>query len=88
MLSVAYTAPFDQPPNLQELNEMITKWFGYTRFEYWNFMASPDGAALMDSNLERMYEVMHGIYPSPNPEEAGQDIWSVNLNHPWSDSDY
>jgi pimeloyl-ACP methyl ester carboxylesterase len=29
----------------------------------------------MNNDLERMYEVNHGFYPSPIPEENGRDIW-------------
>jgi soluble epoxide hydrolase/lipid-phosphate phosphatase len=43
--------------------------------EYFNFFTAPDGPSLMNNNLERMYEVNHGFYPSPIPEEKGRDIW-------------
>jgi len=29
----------------------------------------------MNNDLERMYEVIHGFYPSPIPEENDRDIW-------------
>jgi soluble epoxide hydrolase/lipid-phosphate phosphatase len=29
----------------------------------------------MNADLSRMYEVNHGYYPSPKPEEKGRDIW-------------
>ena len=29
----------------------------------------------MNNDLERMWEVNNGNYPSPKPEEKGRDIW-------------
>lgn len=29
----------------------------------------------MNADLERMYEVNHGFYASPKPEEGGRDVW-------------
>lgn len=29
----------------------------------------------MRENLERFYDVNHGVYPSDRPEEGGRDIW-------------
>jgi pimeloyl-ACP methyl ester carboxylesterase len=54
---------------------VTAKSFGYPQWEYWNFFCAPDAPKLMNNDLERMWEVNNGNYPSPNPEENGRDIW-------------
>lgn len=75
LLSLAYQIPSAEPFNLDQANEQTTNRFGYPQWEYWNFFTAPDAPGLMLKNLDRMYEVMHGIYSSPNSEEKGRDIW-------------
>lgn len=75
ILSLAYLIPSGEPLSLEQANKTTTEYFGYPQLEYWNFMTEEDGAALMNSNLGRMYEVMHGTYHSTLPEEKGRDIW-------------
>ena len=75
LLSLAYNIPSPKPFSLDEANAFTTKSFGYPQLEYFNFFTAPDGPSLMNNNLERMYEVHHGLNPSPIPEEKGRDIW-------------
>lgn len=67
--------PSAEPFDLDQENEQTAKRFGYPQWEYWNFFTAPDAPKLMNEDLTRMYEVNHGNYPSPNPEEKGRDIW-------------
>jgi soluble epoxide hydrolase/lipid-phosphate phosphatase len=75
LLSLAYQPPTPERFSLDEANKVTTKSFGYPQWEYWNFFCAPDAPSLMNNDLERMYEVNHGLYPSPFPEENGRDIW-------------
>ena len=75
LLSLAYQIPSTDPFDLDKANKETTKRFGYPQWEYWNFFTAPDAPELMRNNLSRFYEVMHGNYPSPLPEENGRDIW-------------
>jgi soluble epoxide hydrolase/lipid-phosphate phosphatase len=75
LISLAYQIPSPSKFDLDAENALTTKSFGYPQWEYWNFFCSPDAPALMNADLSRMYEVNHGYYPSPKPEEKGRDIW-------------
>ncbi|KAK5723698.1 hypothetical protein LTR15_005397 [Elasticomyces elasticus] len=75
ILSLAYQIPSSKPFDLDETNKTTAKRFGYPQWEYWNFFTAPDASQLMMDNLERFWEVNNGIYPSPDPEEKGRDIW-------------
>lgn len=75
LLSLAYQIPSPDPFDLDGENKLTSKSFGYPQWEYWNFFCAPDAPSLMNNDLERMYEVNHGNYPSPLPEEQGRDIW-------------
>ncbi|KAF7194967.1 Epoxide hydrolase A [Pseudocercospora fuligena] len=75
LLSLAYQIPSSQPFDLKTANEETSKRFGYPQWEYWNFFCRDDAANLMRKNIERFYEVNHGNFPSPIPEEKGRDIW-------------
>lgn len=60
LLNAAYMIPSDQPFDLVTVNQLTEKAFGYPRFSYWEFFTAPDAAEIIDSNLERMWQVMHG----------------------------
>lgn len=75
ILSLAYQVPTSQKFDLAEQNKLTAKRFGYPQWEYWNFFLSPDAPDLMRENLERFYDVNHGVYLSDKPGEEGRDIW-------------
>lgn len=78
-LSLPYWVPTGEVFNHTEANKQGKEKFGYWQWEYWNFFMADDGAKLMEDNLERFYEALHGNYPSPVPEEKGRDIWMREL---------
>ncbi|SMQ52496.1 unnamed protein product [Zymoseptoria tritici ST99CH_3D7] len=75
LLSLAYQIPSAEKFDLDTQNKVTAERFGYPQWEYWNFFCRPDAPELMRQNMERFYEVNHGFFPSPNPEENGRDIW-------------
>ena len=78
-MSLFFFPPQEKAFNLPQTNRDTHKKFGYPQFEYWNFFTATDGAELMEKNIERFYEALHGDYPSPWPEENGRDIWMREL---------
>ena len=60
LVNVAYLLPSDEPFDLGSVNELTTKIFGYPQFSYWELFTAPDGAEIIDQNLERMWQVLHG----------------------------
>jgi soluble epoxide hydrolase/lipid-phosphate phosphatase len=60
LLNTAYMVPSDQPFDLAAVNELTEKTWGYPQFSYWNFFTAPDAAKIIDGNLERMWQVLHG----------------------------
>lgn len=75
LLSLCYQIPSSEPFDLVTANEQTTKRFGYPQWEYWNFFTAPDAPEVMEKNIHRFYEVMHGVYPSDEPGEERRDIW-------------
>ncbi|EXJ84880.1 hypothetical protein A1O3_05555 [Capronia epimyces CBS 606.96] len=60
LLNTGYMLPSDEPFNLQAVNELTEKVWGYPQFSYWEFFLAPDAAEILDANLERMWQVLHG----------------------------
>jgi pimeloyl-ACP methyl ester carboxylesterase len=52
--------PTDKPFDLAAVNEVTEKTLGYPQFAYWEFFTAPDAAKIVDGNLERMWQVLHG----------------------------
>lgn len=75
LLSLAYQIPSSEKFDLDTANALTEKRFGYPQWEYWNFFTKPDAANLMRKNIERFYDVNHGLYLSDRPGEEGRDIW-------------
>lgn len=75
LISLAYQVPSPEPFSLDGANDATTKRFGYPQWAYWEFFTAPDAPKLMKENLMRFWDVNHGNYPSPLPEENGRDIW-------------
>lgn len=90
LLSLAYQVPSSKALDFAELNRETKEQFKYPggAWEYWLFFTRPDAAKLMESNLERFYEAMHGNFPSDDKSESanpisgqaqGRDIWMREL---------
>ncbi|EXJ66716.1 uncharacterized protein A1O5_09911 [Cladophialophora psammophila CBS 110553] len=60
LLNTAYMVPSDQAFDLATVNELTEKTWGYPQFSYWEFFTAPDAAEIIDGNLERMWQVLHG----------------------------
>ncbi|KIX93611.1 uncharacterized protein Z520_10789 [Fonsecaea multimorphosa CBS 102226] len=60
LLNVAYLPPTPEPFNLDATIELTKGIFGYGTYWYWKLFTAPDGAQIMDSHLESMWDVAHG----------------------------
>lgn len=60
LLNVAYLPPTGERFDLAAANDMMEKVYGSPYFAYWELFGSEDGAKIIDSNLDRMWEVLHG----------------------------
>ncbi|KAF2126228.1 alpha/beta-hydrolase [Dothidotthia symphoricarpi CBS 119687] len=60
LLNVAYGAPTRDKFDLDAVNKMTEKAFGYPVFSYWHLFTAPDGPAVLKEHLERLYHAMHG----------------------------
>jgi soluble epoxide hydrolase/lipid-phosphate phosphatase len=60
LLNTAYMVPSSQPFDLAAVNELTEKTLGYPQFSYWEFFTAPDATEIIDGNLERMWQVLHG----------------------------
>lgn len=60
LLNAAYMVPSSQPFDLAAVNELTEKTLGYPQYSYWDFFTAPDAAEVIDGNLERMWQVLHG----------------------------
>jgi soluble epoxide hydrolase/lipid-phosphate phosphatase len=60
LLNTAYMVPSTQRFDLAAINELTEKILGYPQFSYWDFFTAPDASEIIDGNLERMWQVLHG----------------------------
>lgn len=60
LLNTAYMVPSSQGFDLAAVNELTEKAWGYPQFSYWEFFTAPDAPEIIDANLERMWQVLHG----------------------------
>jgi pimeloyl-ACP methyl ester carboxylesterase len=60
LVNTPYMVPTDQPFDLAAVNEATEKTLGYPQFSYWEFFTAPDAPEIIDGNLERMWQVLHG----------------------------
>lgn len=60
LLNIAYMVPSDHPFDLASVNELTEKVWGYPQFSYWEFFTAPDATEIVDGNMERMWQVLHG----------------------------
>lgn len=60
LCNVSYRPPNTETFDLAKLNAFTEKTIGYPLFKYWEFFTSKDGAQVIDENLEKFWEVLHG----------------------------
>jgi soluble epoxide hydrolase/lipid-phosphate phosphatase len=60
LVNIGYMVPSDEPFDLAVFNSYTEKNIGYPQFSYWNFFAAPDAADIIEKNLERMWQALHG----------------------------
>ncbi|KAI8937406.1 hypothetical protein NX059_005132 [Plenodomus lindquistii] len=60
LLNTGYMVPSHQPFDLAAVNELTERTMGYPQFAYWEFFTAPDAAKIIDENLDRMWQVLHG----------------------------
>ncbi|KAK5045555.1 hypothetical protein LTR84_009173 [Exophiala bonariae] len=60
LLNVAYLPPNPEPFDLDQTNAFTEKIYGYPQLAYWELFGSEEGAKIIESNLESMWEVLHG----------------------------
>jgi soluble epoxide hydrolase / lipid-phosphate phosphatase len=60
LLNTAYMLPSDQSFDLKAVNNLTEKVWGYPQFSYWELFTSPAAHEIIDNNLERMWQVLHG----------------------------
>ncbi|KNG48137.1 epoxide hydrolase-like protein [Stemphylium lycopersici] len=59
-INVTYSPPMRKRLDLETVNAMSEKNFGYPVFAYWHLFTEPDGPALLKDNLDRLFNAMHG----------------------------
>ncbi|KAH7385691.1 epoxide hydrolase [Pyrenochaeta sp. MPI-SDFR-AT-0127] len=60
LLNTGYMVPQEQPFDLAAVNTFSAKTLGYPQFAYWEFLIAADASSIVEGNLERMWQVMHG----------------------------
>lgn len=60
LLNTAYMVPSDRPFDLAAVNELTERVWGYPQFSYWELFTAPDAPEMIDQNLERMWQILHG----------------------------
>jgi pimeloyl-ACP methyl ester carboxylesterase len=60
LLNISYRAPTEQKFDLDGWNALTEKRFGYPLYQYWYLFTSADGAKIINNNLEKFWEVLHG----------------------------
>ena len=68
MVNVAYMPP-GMPLNLDQINDMTSKTYGYGILQYWNLFASEEGADTLSKHAESMWTALHGR------PEAWREVW-------------
>ncbi|KFZ21781.1 hypothetical protein V502_02910 [Pseudogymnoascus sp. VKM F-4520 (FW-2644)] len=60
LVNIGYMVPSNQPFDLAAFNSYTENTIGYPQFSYWDFFVSPDAADIVENNLERMWQALHG----------------------------
>ncbi|OAL37536.1 hypothetical protein AYO20_03043 [Fonsecaea nubica] len=63
LCNISYRPPLAEKFDLDGFNAITKERFGYPLYQYWYFFTSPDGYRIINSNLERFWEVLHGADP-------------------------
>jgi pimeloyl-ACP methyl ester carboxylesterase len=60
LLNVSYLPPREEKFDLDAVNAFTEKVFGYPQFAYWEFFTADDAAEIVNNNLDKFWEVLHG----------------------------
>ncbi|KAL2828006.1 Alpha/Beta hydrolase protein [Aspergillus cavernicola] len=60
LLNTGYMVPSTEPFDLAAINSLTEKIFGYQQFSYWDLFLAPDAPDIVENNLDRMWQVLHG----------------------------
>ncbi|EUC47998.1 hypothetical protein COCMIDRAFT_3129 [Bipolaris oryzae ATCC 44560] len=58
-MNVPYSPSNPTPFDLDATNAFMEKIFGYPLLSYWYVFAAPDGAALLERNIDLTFDIMH-----------------------------
>ncbi|KAI0886925.1 alpha/beta-hydrolase [Annulohypoxylon maeteangense] len=70
LLNVGYALPRDSLPNLQEINDYLTKVLGYPIIAYQEFFVTDEAPVLMKAHVDRFYQAIHGA-----PVDWTKELW-------------
>ncbi len=76
LLAFPYRPPSIDPVDFEAMNDLGRQKFGYPQFEYWRFLMADDAPRILQENLDRLYEVLHGTFLS---DDAATDTWMREL---------
>jgi soluble epoxide hydrolase/lipid-phosphate phosphatase len=60
LVNIGYMVPSNEPFDLAAFNSDTENTAGYPQFAYWDFMVAPDAVDIVENNLERMWQALHG----------------------------
>ncbi|KAK4956218.1 hypothetical protein LTR10_005739 [Elasticomyces elasticus] len=60
LVNIGYMVPSKEPFNLAAFNSYTKETIGYPQFSYWDFFLALDAVDIVENNLERMWQVLHG----------------------------
>ncbi|KAK5682897.1 hypothetical protein LTR17_027313 [Elasticomyces elasticus] len=60
LINIGYMVPSSEPFDLAAFNSYTEETIGYPQFSYWDFFVAFDAVDIVENNLERMWQVLHG----------------------------
>ncbi|KAK4891342.1 hypothetical protein LTR27_009996 [Elasticomyces elasticus] len=60
LINIGYMVPSKEPFDLAAFNSYTKETIGYPQFSYWDFFLAFDAVDVIENNLERMWQVLHG----------------------------
>ncbi|KAK5718711.1 hypothetical protein LTR15_008445 [Elasticomyces elasticus] len=60
LVNIGYMVPSKEPFDLVAFNSYTKETIGYPQFAYWDFFLALDAVDIVEANLERMWQVLHG----------------------------
>lgn len=60
LINIGYMVPTNEPFDLAAFNSHTENTTGYPQFSYWEFLLAPDAVDIVETNLERMWQALHG----------------------------